>query len=237
MLEVKNIRSFYGGIQALKGVSIKVKEGEIVTLIGSNGAGKSTLLMSICGVVPPSEGEIFFMGRPIQGLAPDRIFSLGIVQVPEGRRIFPLLTVKENLDMGAYLRKDRDAIRKANAYIFSIFPRLYERRRQLAGTLSGGEQQMLALARGMMANPRLLLLDEPSLGLAPVLVKTIFEAITRINSENHTTILLVEQKAAMALHIAYRGYVMETGLIAMEGSSHDLSCNREVKRAYLGNQT
>lgn len=234
MLEVKQIRSFYGGIQALKGVSITVKEGEIVTLIGSNGAGKSTLLMSVCGVVPPREGEILFMERPIHGLTPDRICSLGIVQVPEGRRIFPLLTVQENLDMGAYLRKDRDAIRKDIDYIFSIFPRLHERRRQLGGTLSGGEQQMLALARGIMANPRLLLLDEPSLGLAPVLVKIIFETITRINIENRTTMLLVEQKAAMALRIAGRGYVMETGLIAMEGTAQELSCNQEVKKAYLG---
>ncbi len=237
MLEVRNIRVFYGGIQALKGVSITVKKGEIVTLIGSNGAGKSTLLMSICGVVPPREGEILFMERPIHGLAPEKIFSLGIVQVPEGRRVFPLLTVQENLDMGAYLRKDRDAIRKDIAYIFSIFPRLYERRRQLGGTLSGGEQQMLALARGIMARPRLLLMDEPSLGLAPVLVTNIFETIIRITRENHTTILLVEQKAAMALQIAGRGYVMETGLIATEGTAHELSCNREVKRAYLGERT
>ncbi|RJR26771.1 MAG: ABC transporter ATP-binding protein [Desulfobacteraceae bacterium] len=234
MLEVRDIRTFYGAIQALKGVSIWVTEGEIVALIGANGAGKSTLLMTICGVVPPRSGEILFMGNPIQNLSPDRIFSLGIVQVPEGRRIFPLLTVQENLDMGAYLRNDKGAVRSDMEYVFSIFPRLAERRRQLGGTLSGGEQQMLALSRGLMARPRMLLLDEPSLGLAPVLVATIFDTIRHINRDNSTTLLLVEQKAAMALHIAGRGYVLENGTIKLQDIADQLLCNKEVKSAYLG---
>jgi branched-chain amino acid transport system ATP-binding protein len=211
-----------------------MSEGEIVTLIGANGAGKSTTLMSICGIVPPRYGEIHFMGQPIHQMSPDKIFSLGVVQVPEGRRIFPGLTVTENLDMGAYLRKDKLSIRQDMDYIFSLFPRLSERRHQLGGTLSGGEQQMLAISRGLMSRPTLLLLDEPSLGLAPVLVQLIFETIKKINSENRTTIFLVEQNANMALRIANRGYVMESGVIALEDTASNLLKSEKVKAAYLG---
>ncbi|HPC47580.1 MAG TPA: ABC transporter ATP-binding protein [Deltaproteobacteria bacterium] len=234
MLKVKSIHTYYGGIHALKGVSLELAEGEIVTLIGANGAGKSTTLMSISGVVPPRYGEIIFMGEPIVGLSPDAIFARGIVQVPEGRRIFPRLTVTENLEMGAYLRSDRQAVRRDMDHIFTLFPRLAERRRQLGGTLSGGEQQMLAISRGLMARPRLLLLDEPSLGLAPVLVQLIFETIERINRASKTTIFLVEQNANMALRIAHRGYVMDSGAIAMEDTSTNLLASERVKAAYLG---
>ncbi|HOJ13436.1 MAG TPA: ABC transporter ATP-binding protein [Deltaproteobacteria bacterium] len=234
MLKVKNIHTYYGGIHALKSVSLELRQGEIVTLIGANGAGKSTTLMSISGVVPPRYGEIIFMGEPIQGLSPDAIFGRGIVQVPEGRRIFPRLTVVENLEMGAYLRKDKRGIRQDMDRIFTLFPRLAERRHQLGGTLSGGEQQMLAISRGLMASPKLLLLDEPSLGLAPVLVQLIFETIERINRENKTTIFLVEQNANMALRIAHRGYVMESGAIAMEDTAANLLKSEKVKEAYLG---
>ncbi len=234
MLKVKSLHTYYGGIHALKSVTLELAEGEIVTLIGANGAGKSTTLMSICGVVPPRYGEIHFMGQPIQGMSPDRIFSLGIVQVPEGRRIFPNMTVTENLDMGAYLRKDKAAIRQDMDYIFDLFPRLSERRHQLGGTLSGGEQQMLAISRGLMSRPKLLLLDEPSLGLAPVLVQLIFDTISKINRENNTTIFLVEQNANMALRIAHRGYVMESGAIAMEDTASNLLKSERIKAAYLG---
>jgi branched-chain amino acid transport system ATP-binding protein len=234
MLEARDIRVSYGGIEALKGVSLRVKEGEIVALLGSNGAGKSTLLMTICGIAPLVSGEILFMDRAIQGLSPEIIFSLGIVQVPEGRRIFPMLTVQENLDMGAYLRKDRTAVKRDLEAVLSAFPRLAERRRQMGGTLSGGEQQMLAIARGLMAMPRLLLLDEPSLGLAPVMVKVIFETIVGINREKNIPILLVEQKAAMALRIALRGYVLENGRITLEGKADSLACDQRVQEAYLG---
>ncbi|MEN6448795.1 MAG: ABC transporter ATP-binding protein [Syntrophaceae bacterium] len=234
MLKVKNLHSYYGGIHALKSVSLELSQGEIVTLIGANGAGKSTTLMSICGIVPPRYGEIFFMGQPIHHMSPDKIFALGIVQVPEGRRIFADLTVTENLDMGAYLRKDKAGIRKDMEYIFNLFPRLAERRRQLGGTLSGGEQQMLAISRGLMSRPKLLLLDEPSLGLAPVLVQLIFETIQKINQENKTTIFLVEQNANMSLRIAHRGYVMESGVIALEDTAANLLKSEKVKAAYLG---
>jgi branched-chain amino acid transport system ATP-binding protein len=234
MLEIRDLSTYYGGIQALKGISLNINKGEIITLIGANGAGKSTALMSICGVVPPRDGDIVFMGESVKGLAPDKIFGLGIVQVPEGRRIFPDMTVGENLDMGAYLRKDRAAIRKDMDYIFSLFPRLAERRGQPGGTLSGGEQQMLAISRGLMGRPKLMLLDEPSLGLAPVLVKLIFETIRKINKENGTTIFLVEQNANMALAIADRGYVLETGRISIEGKSEELLNNERIKTAYLG---
>ncbi|MDD1746571.1 MAG: ABC transporter ATP-binding protein, partial [Methanomassiliicoccales archaeon] len=222
MLKVKNLHTYYGGIHALKSVTLDLAEGEIVTLIGANGAGKSTTLMSVCGIVPPRYGEIHFMGQPIHQMSPDRIFALGIVQVPEGRRIFPGLSVTENLDMGAYLRKDKAGIRQDMEHIFSLFPRLAERRHQMGGTLSGGEQQMLAISRGLMSRPKLLLLDEPSLGLAPVLVQLIFETIGRINRESNTTIFLVEQNANMALRIAHRGYVMESGAIALEDTAHNL---------------
>ena len=234
MLKVKNLHTYYGGIHALKSVSLELAQGEIVTLIGANGAGKSTTLMSVCGVVPPRYGEIHFMGQPINNMSPDKIFALGIVQVPEGRRIFSNMTVIENLDMGAYLRKDKAGIKEDLDYIFEIFPRLAERRHQSGGTLSGGEQQMLAISRGLMSRPKLLLLDEPSLGLAPVLVQLIFETISKINRENGTTIFLVEQNANMALRIAHRGYVMESGAIAMEDTAPNLLKSEKIKTAYLG---
>ncbi len=234
MLELKNIKTFYGNIQAIKDVSIEISEGEIITLIGANGAGKSTTLMSICGIVPPRSGEILFMGKPIQDMAPNNIVSLGICQVPEGRRIFPFLTVAENLDMGAFLRKDKDEIKRDIEYIYELFPILAERRNQAGGTLSGGEQQMLAISRALMAKPRLLLMDEPSLGLAPLVVKQIFDIIKKINAENKTTIFLVEQNANMALKVAHRGYVMETGRVSMSDTAANLLANDEVRKAYLG---
>lgn len=234
MLTLKNVQSFYGNIQALKDVNIEVSEGEIITLIGANGAGKTTTLMSISGIVPPRSGEIFFMGKPIHNMSPDKIVSLGICQVPEGRRIFPYMTVMENLDMGAFLRKDKDGIKKDMEYIFDLFPILAERRHQTGGTLSGGEQQMLAISRALMTRPTLLLLDEPSLGLAPLVVRQIFEIIKKINTENNTTIFLVEQNANLALKVAHRGYVMENGRITLADSAKNLLSNEEVKKAYLG---
>ncbi len=234
MLELKNLQTFYGNIQALKGVSIEISEGEIITLIGANGAGKTTTLMSVCGIVPPRTGEILFMGQPIHKLTPNLIVSLGISQVPEGRRIFPYLTVMENLDMGAFLRTDKDGIKQDMEYIFELFPILAERRHQAGGTLSGGEQQMLAISRALMARPRLLLMDEPSLGLAPLVVKQIFEIIRKVNAENNTTIFLVEQNANLALKVAHRGYVMETGRITLADSAEKLLADEKVKKAYLG---
>ncbi|MCG6944840.1 MAG: ABC transporter ATP-binding protein [Deltaproteobacteria bacterium] len=234
MLELKNLRTFYGGIQALRDVSMEVSEGEIITLIGANGAGKTTTLMSICGIVPPRSGDILFMGRPIHDLSPNEIVSLGISQVPEGRRIFPYLTVMENLDMGAFLRADKDGIKQDMEYIFELFPILAERRHQAGGTLSGGEQQMLAISRALMARPVLLLMDEPSLGLAPLIVKQIFEIIKKVNTENNTTIFLVEQNANLALKVAHRGYVMETGRITLADSAEKLLADEKVKKAYLG---
>lgn len=234
MLELKNLQTFYGGIHALKDVSMKVSEGEIITLIGANGAGKTTTLMSICGIVPPRSGDILFMGKPIHGLTPNEIVSLGISQVPEGRRIFPYLTVMENLDMGAFLRTDKDGIKQDMEYILELFPILAERRHQAGGTLSGGEQQMLAISRGLMARPMLLLMDEPSLGLAPLIVKQIFEIIRKVNTENNTTIFLVEQNANLALKVAHRGYVMETGRIILADSAERLLADEKVKKAYLG---
>jgi branched-chain amino acid transport system ATP-binding protein len=234
MLELKNVETFYGNIQALKSISMEIAEGEIVTLIGANGAGKSTTLMSICGLVPPRRGEIYFQGEPIHGMAPNAIVSLGISQVPEGRRIFPHLSVIENLDMGAFLRKDKADIKSDMDYIFELFPILAERRHQPGGTLSGGEQQMLAISRALMARPRLLLLDEPSLGLAPLVVKRIFDIIQKINSENKTTVFLVEQNANLALKTAHRGYVMENGRIIMADAAENLLANEDVRKAYLG---
>ena len=234
MLEVKNIQTYYGNIQAIKGISLEILEGEIITLIGANGAGKTTTLMSISGIVPPKSGEILFLGKPLQELSPNQIVALGISQVPEGRRIFPYLTVMENLDMGAFLRKDTAEIHKDVEYIFDLFPILAERRHQSGGTLSGGEQQMLAVARALMARPRLLLLDEPSLGLAPLIVKQIFKIIRKINQENKTTIFLVEQNANLALQVAHRGYVMENGRITLSDTSRNLLANEDVKKAYLG---
>jgi branched-chain amino acid transport system ATP-binding protein len=234
MLEIRGLNAFYGNIHALHDVNVTVAEGEIITLIGANGAGKTTTLMSISGIVPPRTGEILFEGRPIHGLSPDRIVALGIVQVPEGRRIFPLLTVLENLEMGAFLRNDAAGIRADLDRVFALFPILAERRRQAGGTLSGGEQQMLAISRALMARPRLLLLDEPSLGLAPLVVNLIFQTIRRVNAESRTTIFLVEQNANLALRVAHRGYVMENGRIALQDTAPNLLANEAVKRAYLG---
>jgi branched-chain amino acid transport system ATP-binding protein len=234
MLSLDDIHTYYGNIQALKGVSLEVKDGEIITLIGANGAGKTTTLMSISGIVPPRSGDIRFMGESITRVTPDTIVSMGISQVPEGRRIFPYLSVLENLDMGAFLRNDKDRIKSDLDYVFSLFPILAERRNQAGGTLSGGEQQMLAISRALMARPRLLLLDEPSLGLAPLIVKQIFEIIKKINSENNTTIFLVEQNANLALKVAHRGYVMENGRITLADAADSLLANEDVKKAYLG---
>jgi branched-chain amino acid transport system ATP-binding protein len=234
MLQINNIHTYYGSIQALKGVSLEVKEGEIITLIGANGAGKTTTLMSISGVVPIADGEILFMGEPIHRKQPDAIVGLGISQVPEGRLIFPGLSVMENLDIGAFLRKDTEGIKEDLEYVLELFPILAERRHQAGGTLSGGEQQMLAISRALMARPRLLLMDEPSLGLAPIIVERIFGIISRINQEHGTTIFLVEQNANMALQVANRGYVMETGKITLVDSASSLAANEDVKKAYLG---
>lgn len=234
MLDVKNIKTYYGNIQALKGVSLTINEGEIITLIGANGAGKTTTLMTISGIVPARSGEIKFTGKSIHGMSPDQIVSMGLCQVPEGRRIFPYLTVAENLDMGAYLRDDKAEISRDLEYSYELFPILAERRNQQGGTLSGGEQQMLAISRALMARPRLLLLDEPSLGLAPLVVKQIFDIIKKINAENNTTIFLVEQNANQALKVAHRGYVMENGQITITDSAQSLLANEDVKKAYLG---
>lgn len=234
MLEIRGINSYYGNIQALKDVSIDIAAGEIITLIGANGAGKTTTLMSICGVVPPRSGGIFFEGQPIHAISPEKIVAMGISQVPEGRLIFPYMTVLENLDMGAFLRKDKEEMKRDRDYIFDLFPILAERRTQMGGTLSGGEQQMLAISRALMARPKLLLLDEPSLGLAPLIIKQIFEIIKKINAENKTTIFLVEQNANQALKVAHRGYVMENGRITLVDSAELLLENEAVKKAYLG---
>ncbi len=233
MLELKGVRTFYGNIQALWDVDLRIEEGEIVTLVGANGAGKSTTLMSICGAVPIAGGEILFNGAPIHTLRPDKIVRLGISQVPEGRLIFPDLTVRENLELGAYLRNDKSGIAKDMDFAFDLFPILAERRSQAGGTLSGGEQQMLAISRALMARPRLLLLDEPSLGLAPIIIRQIFSIIQRVNADG-TTVFLVEQNANQALKVAKRGYVMETGRITMQGTGESLLADEAVRRAYLG---
>ena len=233
MLELKGVRTFYGNIQALWDVDLRIEEGEIVTLVGANGAGKSTTLMSICGAVPIAGGEILFNGAPIHTLRPDKIVRLGISQVPEGRLIFPDLTVRENLELGAYLRNDKSGIAKDMDFAFDLFPILAERRSQAGGTLSGGEQQMLAISRALMARPRLLLLDEPSLGLAPIIIRQIFSIIQRVNADG-TTVFLVEQNANQALKVAKRGYVMETGQITMEGAAAELIADPRVREAYLG---
>jgi branched-chain amino acid transport system ATP-binding protein len=234
MLELSGVQTYYGNIQALKGISLEIRSGEIITLIGANGAGKSTTLMTICGVVPPRSGEIRFRGEPIHGMSPNRIVSLGICQVPEGRHIFPQLTVQENLDLGAFLRNDKLEIKRDIDYVFSLFPILKERRHQPGGTLSGGEQQMLAMSRALMARPQLLLLDEPSMGLAPLIIRQIFEIIKKINEEQDTTIFLVEQNANQALRIAHRGYVIENGEISLTDSADKLLSNPDVQKAYLG---
>ena len=233
LLELDNVKTYYGNIRALKGISIEVNEGEIVCLIGGNGAGKSTTLMTISGVLTPEEGDVVYQGQSIVSLRPDNIVQMGICQVPEGRMIFPLLTVMENLDLGAYLRKDQDGIKADIERVFELFPILRERIKQAGGTLSGGEQQMLAIGRALMARPKLLLLDEPSLGLAPILVDAIFEIIRQINDQG-TTILLVEQNAQLALQFSHRGYVLETGEITLADTSAALRTNEQVKKAYLG---
>jgi len=233
LLELDNVKTYYGNIRALKGISIEVNEGEIVCLIGGNGAGKSTTLMTISGILTPQEGNITYQGQSIISVRPDNIVQMGICQVPEGRMIFPMLTVMENLDLGAYLRKDKAGIKEDINQVFGLFPVLRERCNQAGGTLSGGEQQMLAIGRALMARPNLLLLDEPSLGLAPILVDAIFRIIRRINNQG-TTILLVEQNAQLALQYSHRGYVIETGEIALADTSAALLKNEQVKKAYLG---
>lgn len=233
MLKVENINVYYGAIHALKGISVEVTEGQIVTLIGANGAGKSTILRTISGLLRAKTGNILFEGNSLASMPAEEIVKRGISQVPEGRRIFANMTVEENLELGAYIRSDKAGIRKDIAKVFERFPRLGERRVQVAGTLSGGEQQMLAIGRGLMSQPRLLLLDEPSMGLAPLLVKEIFSIIKEINASG-TTILLVEQNANMALSIAHQAYVLETGRITLSGSAKELSESEEVRKAYLG---
>lgn len=234
VLKLDSVCTFYGNIQALHGISLSVEEGEIVTLIGANGAGKTTTLMSVCGITPVRSGHIFLDGEEITRLPAHKIVEKGLSQVPEGRRIFPQLTVSENLDMGAFLRTDKSEVKQDLEEVFSLFPRLAERRHQPGGTLSGGEQQMLAISRALMARPRVLLLDEPSLGLAPLIVQHIFEIIKKINTERKTTIFLVEQNANMALKIAHKGYVVQNGYIKLEDSGANLLENEEVRRAYLG---
>jgi branched-chain amino acid transport system ATP-binding protein len=233
LLEVNDIHTYYGAIHALKGLSVHVDKGEIVTLIGANGAGKSTTLNTISGIYHPHQGTICLEGEPIQELPAHAIVQRGLSQAPEGRRVFGRLNVIENLEMGAFVRKDKDGIRRDMERVFVLFPRLKERSKQIAGTLSGGEQQMLAIGRALMASPRLLLLDEPSMGLAPILVEVIFETIREINAQG-TTILLVEQNALMALSVATRGYVLETGTIVLAGTGQDLLNNPQVMKAYLG---
>jgi branched-chain amino acid transport system ATP-binding protein len=233
LLEVTGVHTFYGNIEALKGISLTVDEGEVVTLIGSNGAGKSTTLRSISGLTPPREGSIKFEDTEIGEVPPQEIVERGISLSPEGRHVFPRMSVRENLDLGAYLRKDRDGIDNDRERVYSLFPRLKEREKQKGGTMSGGEQQMLAIGRALMANPRLLLLDEPSMGIAPILVERIYETIAEINRQG-TTILLVEQNANYALDVSKRGYVLETGQIALEDASSNLRTNPDVQKAYLG---
>jgi len=238
MLKIKNINAYYGKVHALKNVSLHLNRGEIVTLIGANGAGKTTLLNTLSGLIAAASGEILLEGKGIVGLAADRIVSQGLSQVPEGRQVFNPLTVEENLELGAYLRfragGQKGEIAADLERMFQMFPRLKERRRQAAGTLSGGEQQMLAIGRALMARPRLLLLDEPSMGLAPLVVQDIFKVIQRLRSEEGTTVLLVEQNARAALKVADRGYVLETGKVILEGKAAELLENKDVQRAYLG---
>jgi len=234
VLEIQNLIVNYGAIAALQGISLSVKQGDIVTLIGANGAGKTTTLRAISGLKRAAAGTILYEGQPITGLPPHEIVQRGLCHVPEGRMVFANLTVLENLQMGAYLLRDKNAIRREMEYAFSIFPRLKERVRQIAGTLSGGEQQMLAIGRALMSRPRFLMLDEPSLGIAPLLVKTIFEKIVEINRSHGITILLVEQNANLALEISRFGYVLETGHVTLADTSETLRNNAQVRRAYLG---
>ncbi|UCE82349.1 MAG: ABC transporter ATP-binding protein [Deltaproteobacteria bacterium] len=234
MLKLRNIHSYYGQIHAIRGVSLEVRKGSICCLIGANGAGKSTTLMSISGIQRISSGGIDFQGEPIHGLPPEEIVRRGIVQVPEGRRIFPLLTVQENLTLGAYLRRDKESVNKSLEEAYALFPILEERHKQVGGTLSGGEQQMLAIARALMSTPRLLLLDEPSLGLAPLIVEHIMGIIRQIREQQGVTILLVEQNAQAALELADYGYVIETGQVVLEDTAKNLLENPKVREAYLG---
>lgn len=233
LLRIENLHTYYGHIHALKGINLEVEEGEIVTLIGANGAGKSTTLRTISGLVRPREGQILFNGHVLNHIPAHKIVQMGVCHVPEGRRVFTTLTVMENLMMGAYTLKDEEAIRENLQRVFDLFPRLAERKNQLGGTLSGGEQQMLTIGRALMSRPRLLLLDEPSLGLAPMLVKAIFETIREINARG-TTILLVEQNARAALRIAHRAYVLETGRVVLSGPARELMQDERVRKAYLG---
>lgn len=238
MLKIKNINTYYGQVHALKNVSLHLTEGEIVTLIGANGAGKTTLLNSLSGIVPPKSGEIIFDNVSVSNLAPSRIVKMGISQVPEGRQVFKPFSIEDNLELGAYLHyrkaKGKAEVRKTAEMVYALFPILWERRKQLAGTLSGGEQQMLSIGRALMARPKLLLLDEPSMGLAPMVIQEIFKVIEDLSKEKKTTVLLVEQNARAALKMANRGYVLETGKMILEGTAAELLDNKDVQRAYLG---
>jgi len=236
VLEIKNLESFYGPIMAIRGVSLKVEQGQVVTVLGANGAGKSTLLKTISGIMEPEKGKIVFDGEEIQGMEPHQIVNRGIVHVPEGREVFPLLTVDENLSLGAYTRNDRAEIERDRQMVFEYFPILAERRQQEAGTLSGGQQQMLAIGRGLMLRPRIMLLDEPSLGLSPLLVQEIFCILRRLNSDEQVTMMLVEQNARVALELADVGYVMEIGRIVMDGTADRLMESEDIKSFYLGHQ-
>ena len=237
VLTIRNIESFYGPIMAIRGVSLEVRQGQIVTVLGANGAGKTTLMKTISGVMDPEKGQIIYGGKDIAGANPDRIVREGIVHVPEGREVFPLLTVEENLKMGAFTRSDADGVRRDQEMVYSYFPILKERRNQAAGTLSGGQQQMLAIGRGLMSKPKLMLLDEPSLGLSPLLVKEIFQIIRRLNREQGVTMMLVEQNAKVALEVADYGYVMKLGRIVMADTAERLLQSKDVQEFYLGMQT
>jgi len=234
ILELKNVSAGYGRIKALKGISLKVFPGEIVAMIGANGAGKSTTLMVVCGIVPVETGDVIYKGNVINGIAAEKLPTMGLCQIPEGRRIFPRLSVRENLELGAFYRKDRETIDKDLDRVLTLFPILAERKKQQGGTLSGGEQQMLAIARALMSRPKVLLMDEPSLGLAPIFVQKIFDIISEINKKDGVTILLVEQNANLALQAAERGYVLETGQITLEDQAETLLHNPEIRKAYLG---
>ena len=234
MLRLQGVHTFYGNIEALKGLDLTVEEGEIIALLGSNGAGKTTTLNSISGLTPPRHGRIIFDGEDITGNNPESLVARGLIEVPEGRHIFPALTVMENLKMGAYLRRDQPGLAADLDYVFNLFPILRARAGQSGGTLSGGEQQMLAISRALMGRPRMLLLDEPSLGLAPLIIRNIFDIIRQINMERDTTVLLVEQNANLALKVAHRAYILTTGLITLSGSAADLMADEGVRKAYLG---
>ena len=236
ILKVRNIESFYGPIMAIRGVSLDVREGQIVSILGANGAGKTTLMKTVSGVMDPEKGKIIFEGREIQGMEPHKVVEAGIVHVPEGREVFPLLSVDDNLSLGAYARSDKAEIEADREIVFSYFPILKQRRAQEAGTLSGGQQQMLAIGRGLMGRPRIMLLDEPSLGLSPILVQEIFDILKRLNEERAMTMMLVEQNAAAALDLAHHGYVMEIGRIVMDGSAEDLLKSEDIQNFYLGVQ-